>query len=64
MSSLMDTLGVSNRAAWNAASWFYANTTGAQAIVVVGAGGIRVSSTFAQVELPVLIERGIQIIYR
>lgn len=62
--SLMRSMGIQNQSAWNAASWFYANTTGSEAIVVVGeGGGMAGTSTLGSIEFPVLGARGINLIY-
>jgi len=56
-------LGVQNRRVWRRASWFYANTTGSQAIVVVGENGGVAGTVSGDVELPTLGARGVNLIY-
>jgi len=60
--SALNALGVENETAWNVASWFYANTTGSSAIVVLGEGGGTAATTLGSVEAPVLAARGIQVL--
>jgi len=65
-STIYDTLGgqalryfgVQNQTAWQTASWFYANTAGSQAIVVIGAEG---GSTLGTIEIPILVQNGVQL---
>jgi RHS repeat-associated protein len=58
----LNSLGVENETVWNTASWFYANTTGSEAIVVLGEGGGVAGTTLGDVEAPVLAARGIQVL--
>jgi RHS repeat-associated protein len=59
---LLNGLGVQNQTVWRVASWFYANTTGSEAIVVLGEGGGTAATTLGSVEAPVLAARGIQVL--
>jgi RHS repeat-associated protein len=60
---LLQSLGVTNNAAWGVASWFYANTAGSSAIAILGAGGGTAATAFGSVELPVLAARAVQVIF-
>lgn len=62
--SMLRSLGVENRAVWQTASWFYANTTGSQAIVVVGENGGVAGTVLGDVEFPVLAARGVNLIFQ
>ena len=57
----MNSLGVQNQTAWDAASWFYANSTGSEALATIAEGGGGAASTYARVELPTLVARGVNI---
>ena len=61
--SALRSLGVQNQTVWRTASWFYANTTGSQAIVVVGENGGVAGTVLGDVELPTLGARGVNVIY-
>jgi hypothetical protein len=60
--SALRSLGVQNNLVWRGASWFYANTAGSQAIVVLGEGGGGVGTVLGDVEAPVLLQNGVQVL--
>jgi hypothetical protein len=62
--SALRSLGVQNQTVWRGASWFYANTTGSQAIVVVGENGAVAGTVLGDVELPTLGARGVNLIFQ
>jgi len=61
---LLDAVGVENPQVWRVASWFYANTSGSSAIVVLGEGGGVAGTVLGDVEAPVLGARGVQVLLR
>ena len=60
--SMLQNLGVQNNLVWRGASWFYANTTGSEAIAVLGEGGGVIGTTLGDVEAPVLLQRSVQVL--
>jgi hypothetical protein len=60
--SLLNSLGVQNAGVWRVASWFYANTTGGEAIVVLEQGGGVAGTVLGDVEAGVLAARGVSVL--
>ena len=54
-------LGVQGARAWTIPSWFYANTAGAEAIVVLGEGGGVAGTVLGNTEAGVLAARGVSV---